>query len=597
MCGIAGVFGRHDRDTVAAMLAALRHRGPDDEFIVSGERFSMGARRLSILDIEGGRQPLTNEDGRVVAAQNGEIYNFPALRPALIAAGHTLHTHTDTELLPHLWEDYGEELPRHIDGMFAVAIWDDRRQAGFLARDRMGKKPLYYWQHQGAIYFASELKAILAVPGFERRLNEEALHHYLAYKHVPHPMSIFKGVQMLAPAHRLTFVPGREPERSRYWSLSFAPPDARPPDEHEAAEELLTRLRTAVRRRLLSDVPVGFFLSGGLDSSLTTVLATEVAPSRVQTFTLTYADQATTAGKEQDRRWARYVAERYGTEHHEETIAVTSYPDSLRQILHAFDEPFAGVVSTYFLAQRMAQHVKVAVAGDGADELFGSYLSHRLAAGAQSAPEMAGLPDWEWRAKLLVFSDEERTALYAPDVREAFSRHSTADHLRQAFSGLTAADPLNRVLEAEWGGIFPDQVLTFVDRLSMAHSLEVRSAFLDTAVVEYVASLPGSLKIAGGVTKYLLKRAAERYFPAEMVHRPKEGFLMPVTQWVQGPLESWVRDTLAPARLAAHGLFDPAGVAALVDRVYQPGAGYADVNKVLALVIFQEWYDLYRPAR
>jgi asparagine synthase (glutamine-hydrolysing) len=314
------------------MLATLRHRGPDDEFIAGGDRFTIGARRLSIVDPVGGRQPLTNEDGTVVAAQNGELYNFPELRPVLLAAGHVLHTHTDSEVLPHLWEDHGAALPEHIQGMFAVAVWDDRRQVGLLARDRMGKKPLYYWQHDGALYFASELKAILAVPGFERRLNVEALHHYLGYKHVPHPMSIFEGVRMLPPAHRLVFRPGGEPVLSRYWSLSFAP-GGDTMDEAEAIEEFLTRMRTAVRRRLMADVPVGFFLSGGLDSSLTTAVATEVAPSRVKTFTLTYDDEATTAGKEQDRRWARWVAERYGTEHHEETVAVSNYPDSLREIL------------------------------------------------------------------------------------------------------------------------------------------------------------------------------------------------------------------------------------------------------------------------
>jgi asparagine synthase (glutamine-hydrolysing) len=479
--------------------------------------------------------------------------------------------------------------------MFALALWDDRQHVGLLARDRMGKKPLYYWQYEGALYFASELKAILAIPGFDRRLNVEALHHYLGYKHVPHPMSIFEGVRMLPPAHRLVFSPGTGPVLSRYWSLSFAP-GGEAMDEAEAVEEFLTRMRMAVRRRLMADVPIGFFLSGGLDSSLTTALATEVAPSRVKTFTLTYDDQATTAGKEQDRRWASWVAERYGTEHHEETIAVSSYPDSLRDILRAFDEPFAGVVSTYFLAQRMARHVKVAVAGDGADELFGSYLSHRLAAGAQVNPAFAGQRDYEWRARLLVLTDEDKRLLYSPELRAALASCSTSNHVHAAFGNLTAADPLNRMLEAEWHGILPDQVLTFVDRLSMAHSLEVRSAFLDTDVVEFVARLPGSLKISGSQTKYLLKQAARRYFPDEMVRRPKEGFLMPVTQWVQGPLEHWMRETLSPARLAAHGLFDPARVGELVDRVYHPGAGYADVNKALALVIFQEWYEIYRPA-
>ncbi len=575
------------------MLAALHHRGPDDQHIVSGDRFALGAARLSIIDVAGGRQPLTNEDGTVVAAQNGELYNFPVARPALLARGHRLHTQTDTELLPHLWEDHGERLPEQIDGMFAVAVWDSRQQTGLLARDRMGKKPLYYWEHGGALYFASELKALLAVPGFERRLNLEALHHYLGYKHVPHPLTIFEGVRMLPPAHRLLFRPGAPPVVSRYWRLSFAT-NGRVPDEGEVVEELLARMRRAVQRRLMSDVPVGFFLSGGIDSSLTTALAAEASPDPIKTFTLTYAGGSTTAGKEQDRRWARWVAERYATEHHEETISVSGYPDSIRKILRAFDEPFAGVVSTYFLSQRRAQHVKVAVAGDGADELFGSYRSHRTAAGVEQPPAGAAPdPDWAWRSDLLVMSDEEKCALYTPDVRAALRHVSTREHMRAAFASLSARDPLNRMLEAEFHGIFPDQVLTFVDRLSMAHSLEVRSAFLDTEVVEYVAQLPGSLKIHNGETKYVLKQAAARYFPEEMIRRPKEGFLMPVTEWVLGDLQPWVRETLSPGRLARHGIFDPARVRALVDKVYAPGADYTTVNRVLALVIFQEWYEMY----
>jgi asparagine synthase (glutamine-hydrolysing) len=593
MCGIAGYFGAGNRAAVPDMLAALHHRGPDDQHIVAGEQFALGAARLSIVDVAGGRQPLTNEDGTVVAAQNGELYNFPVARPALLARGHRLLTRTDTELIPHLWEDHGERLPEHIDGMFAIAVWDGRQQTGLLARDRMGKKPLYYWEHAGALYFASELKALLTVPGFERRLNLEALHHYLGYKHVPHPLTIFEGVRMLPPAHRLVFRPGKPPVLSRYWQLSFAT-NGRVQDEAEVVEELLARMRRAVRRRLMSDVPVGFFLSGGIDSSLTTALAAEESPDPIKTFTLTYAGGSTTAGKEQDRRWARWVAEKYATEHHEESISLSGYPDSIRKILRAFDEPFAGVVSTYFLSQRMAQHVKVAVAGDGADELFGSYRSHRTAAGMEPPPAGApSEPDWSWRSNLLVMSDEEKCALYAPDVRTALAGVSTREHMRAAFASLSARDPLNRVLEAEFHGIFPDQVLAFVDRLSMAHSLEVRSAFLDTEVVEYVAQLPGSLKIHAGETKYVLKQAAARYFPEEMIRRPKEGFLMPVTEWILGDLQPWVRETLSPARLALHGIFDPARVGALIDRVYAPGADYTSVNRVMALVIFQEWYEMY----
>ena len=591
MCGIAGYFGDGDPGVVPLMLAALHHRGPDDQHILSGHHFGIGAARLSIVDLEGGRQPLTNEDGTVVAAQNGELYNFPEARPALLARGHILRTRTDTEILPHLWEEYGESLPKYIDGMFAIALWDSRHHVGLLARDRMGKKPLYYWPRDGVVYFGSELKAILAVPGFDRRLNLEALHHFLSYKHVPHPLTIFEGVRMLPPGHQLVFRPSAAPAISRYWRLSFAPANGAIPDEQEAADELLTRMRRAVRRRLMSDVPVGFFLSGGIDSSLTTALAAEVSPAAVKTFTLTYAGRATTAGKEADCRWARWVAARYATEHHEEAIDVANYPASIRRILSAFDEPFAGVVSTYFLSQRIAQHVKVAVAGDGADELFGSYRSHRMAADAQGGASAE--PDWQWRAGLLVMSDEEKAALYSADVRSALATVSTREHVRQAFEDLTARDPLNRMLEAEFRGIFPDQVLAFVDRLSMAHSLEVRSAFLDTDVVEYVASLPGSLKIRNGETKYLLKRAAARYFPEDMIRRPKEGFLMPVTEWVLTDLQPWVRDTLSPERLARHGLFDQTRVGELVDRLYQPGADYMAVNKVMALVIFQEWYELY----
>jgi asparagine synthase (glutamine-hydrolysing) len=592
VCGIAGYFGDGDPAALTAMLAPLHHRGPDDRHSVSGERFAIGATRLSILDIAGGRQPLTNEDGSVVAALNGELYNFPTVRPALVERGHHLRTHADTELLPHLWEDYGEELPWHIDGMFAVALWDSRRHVGLLVRDRIGKKPLYYWEHGGALYFASELKAIIAIPGFERRLNLEALHHYLGYKHVPHPLTIFEGVHMLPPAHELVYRPGAVPKLTRYWHVSFAPHEPEP-DESAAVDELLVRMRRAVSRRLMSDVPVGFFLSGGIDSSLTTALAAEASPTPIKTFTLTYAADATTAGKEGDRRWARWVAERYRTEHHEEAVEVADFPASLRRILRAFDEPFAGVVSTYFLAQRIARHVKVAVAGDGADELFGSYLSHRVAAGAEPLPDGWPTDDWAWRARLLVMSDEEKFQLYSPDVRAALTGASTGEHLRQVFASLTARDPLNRMLEAELQGMFPDQVLTFVDRLSMAHSLEVRSAFLDTEVVEYVAGLPGSLKIRNGETKYLLKRAAARFFPEEMVRRPKEGFLMPVAQWMQGALEPWVRETLSPARLALHGLFDAPHVAALVDRLYQPGADYTTANRVLVLLVFQEWYEAY----
>jgi asparagine synthase (glutamine-hydrolysing) len=605
MCGIAGVFGRGDTATVARMAALLHHRGPDDELLVSGADFALGARRLSIVDVEGGRQPVANESENVWAVQNGELYNFAGIRDELGAAGHTFHTHCDTEILPHLYERDGARLPERIQGMFALAIWDSRKHVGLLARDRTGKKPLYYLQDGDTLYFASEIKALLEVPGFERRIELEALHHYLSYKHVPHPLSIFQRIRALPPGSRLVFRPGREPVVERYWSASFTPDTTI--DEAEAADRLLELLREAVRRRLMGDVPIGFFLSGGIDSSLSTALAAELSSGPVKTFTLTYGSGSSTEGKDDDRRWARWVSERYGTEHHEATIEFSHFPDTIGPILRCFDEPFAGVVSTYFLSELIAKHVKVAVSGDGADELFGSYLAHRLAfplagegppspgdVGRAELDRLSGLPDWEWRSRLLVFDEDAKRSLYAPEMQEASRSFDTPQHLRTtAFQGLTATDPLNRILEAEFRTIFPDQVLTFVDRLSMAHSLEVRTAYLDTDVVEYVTSLPGSMKIRDGETKYLLKRVAERYFPAEMAWRAKEGFVMPVTDWLLHDLEEYVRDTLGEAALRRSGIFAPAAVRDLVDRFYREGGDYTFGNRILALVVFQEWYDLY----
>jgi asparagine synthase (glutamine-hydrolysing) len=588
MCGISGVFGRPDIETVKQMMGAIVHRGPDDGYSVSGTHFALGTRRLSIVGVVDGRQPLSNEDGTIWAAQNGELYNYPRVKPELLRRGHRLQTHTDTEILVHLYEDFGTRLPEKIDGMFAIAVWDTVNKRGLLARDRMGKKPLYYYRDGDALYFASEIKSLLRVPGFERRINLEALHHYLSFKHIPCPLSIFEGIKMLPPAHVLEFQLGEEPKIRRYWDVDFSPQNetANAPEE-ELVERLLALLRQGIERRLMSDVPIGFFLSGGIDSTLSTVLAAEISSTPIKTFTLTYTDDSTTTGKEQDTRWARWAAAKYGTEHHEERVEFSNFPENLRRIIQCFDEPFCGTVSTYFLASLIAKHVKVAVSGDGADELFGSYLSHRL---AQPRAESGEEEDWEWRAKLVVLSDDEKMDIYAPEFAEHMSGFSSRKQMQEYFANLTAADPLNRVLEAEFRTIFPDQVLAFVDRLSMAHSLEVRTAYLDTDFVNFITSLHGNLKIKNGETKYLLKQAARKYFPDEMVDRKKEGFLMPVTEWLSGDLEGYVRETLSEDRLRRHGIFNSKHVQKLIDA---GNKDYRHVNKVFALLVFQEWFDLY----
>lgn len=616
MCGIAGSFGKADVKTLRQMLARLAHRGPDDEHFVSEESFCLGARRLSIIDVKGGRQPISNETGTVWAGQNGELYNFPELRRQLLARGHELRTRCDTEIIPHLYEDHGPSFVEKIDGMFAIALWDSKDKIGVLARDRIGKKPLYYYCNAGVLYFASEIKALLELPDFVRRINLEALHHFLSYKHVPHPLSIFEGVAVLPPAHTLIFRNGEEPRVYRYWDVSFSVNDeVMKLTEEEVAERLLVLLRQGVKRRLISDVPIGFFLSGGVDSGLSTALAAELSEAPIKTFSLVYDPGSTTEGKEEDRRWARWVSRKYGTEHYEESLTSADFPNCIRKIITCFDEPFSGVVSTFFLAQLISRHVRVALSGDGADELFGSYLSHRLAFPLANYDEfrrsgdarliqpfedqvdflasLASPQDWEWRSRLFVFNEEEKAALYNPDIRAQVRGFHTGVHLRQQFAELSANDPLNRVLEGEFRTIFPDQVMTFVDRLSMAHSLEVRTAYLDTRFVEFIASLPGRLKINGRETKYILKKAALNYLPVEMVFRKKEGFLMPINDWILCQLEDYVRRTLSPERLAKHGLFNNAYVQSLVEEIYRGAVGQGAVNKVLCLIVFQEWYELY----
>lgn len=612
MCGIAGVFGRADPATTEVMLGRLAHRGPDDQFLVSGRRFTLGNRRLAIIDPEGGRQPLSNEAGNVWAVQNGELYNFPELRPWLEERGHRFRTHTDTEMIPHLYEELGAGLADRLRGMFAIAVWNDERGRGLLARDPTGKKPLYYVQHEQALYFASEIKSLLAVPGLSRQLEPSAVHHFLSYKHVPGPGTAFRGIRELPPAHTLSWAPGDAVRVERYWSPRWTTdPSWERMEEREAAERLAAALEEAVRRRLLSDVPIGFYLSGGVDSSLSTAMAATLSPGRIKTFTLVYDEASTTPGKEADRRWARAVAERYGTEHHEERLSAGSFAEEFPRILRHFDQPFSGVVSPYFLSRLIARHVKVALSGDGADELFGSYLSHRLApaidaylAEGRLALDRPGFVESRetveriahhdpavWRARLLVFAEDEKRELYTPAFADALGACSSEEHLRGYFDDATAEDPLNRILEAEFRGIFPDQVLAFVDRLSMAHSLETRTAFLDRDFVEMAASLPGRLKIRDGVNKYLLKKAAAPYLPAELIDRPKEGFVMPVNQWLMSGLGSYTEEVLSSERVGRAGILRPERVADLVARFR--GGESRLANRVLSLLALHVWWDDY----
>ncbi|MGE0488559.1 MAG: asparagine synthase (glutamine-hydrolyzing) [Vulcanimicrobiota bacterium] len=613
MCGIAGVFGTSAPEIVSRMLRVMAHRGPDDQHVVHGDGYTLGARRLSIIDLDHGRQPLSCDNGRIWAAQNGEIYNFQERRDALEKGGHVFATRSDTEVLPHLYQVHGFDFPKQLEGMFAVCLWDETNQTGMLVRDRSGKKPLYYTQREGCLWFASEIKALLQIPGLPRRLNLEALHYYLSYKNVPAPLTIFQGISMLQPAHRLLWKDGQVTAHNRYWKLDWTPFEG-DPSEQELADELLERLAAGVKRRLVSDVPIGFFLSGGVDSSLSTALAAEASPNQIKTFTLKYTADSSTPGKELDLKCAREIAQRYDTDHHEELMDFSHFKEELPAVLSHFDEPFSGVISTYFLSRLISKHVKVALSGDGADELFGSYLSHRLAkpladywqahqAGTEPTDlghfadqpdfleRLAAPHDWLWRYKLLVFNDEDKSRLYSRAVIDEMHGYSTLNHLKRTFANLTAGDPTNRILEAEFETQLPDQVLAFVDRLSMAHSLEIRTGFLDTAVMEFAARVPGKYKIHGTEVKSVLKRAARKHLPASAIDRPKEGFVMPVNQWLNSWLFDYAREALAPARLEAHGLFSAIEVDSLLTRFKAGEQNLA--NKVLSLLCFQIWYQIY----
>ena len=594
------------------MLTRLAHRGPDDEHAVSGTHFSLGSRRLSIIDLRTGRQPVAGERGRVWAAQNGEIYNYRELRKELIAKGHLFKTQSDTEVLVHAYEANGPEFVTQLVGMFAVAIWDDQRACGVLIRDRPGKKPLYYLPGTDRLYFASEIKSLLCVPEFRKELSPQAICHYLSLKHVPSTHTAYRNILMLPPGSLLEVQKGSDgrlrTKIRRYWKPCFRS-DGPERTEEKWIEALQDALRESVRRRLVSDVPIGFFLSGGIDSGLVTAFAAELSPDPIHTFTLVYDPKSSTPGKEADRACARTIAQRYGTIHHEEILEQQKLEEDLPTILAHFDEPFAGVVSTFYLSRLIARHVKVALSGDGADELFGSYRSHRLAipiaryVQGERRPErlrpfeneldlLARLADSNpavWRSRLLVFTEEEKKSLLNPDWRLTHTPEPTESLIARTFEGLDERDPLNAVLESEFISQLPDQVMAFVDRLSMAHSLEVRAPFLDHDFVALAASIPGPLKIRDGEVKYILKRLAERKLPHHAVWRPKEGFLMPVTDWLMGDLKEFLRDTLSPTRLRAHGIFHAPEVTRLMEE-FNDGRREHGI-KLYTLLAFQVWYD------
>ncbi|MEO6462237.1 MAG: asparagine synthase (glutamine-hydrolyzing) [Candidatus Eisenbacteria bacterium] len=620
MCGIAGLYhfasGKvADRDLVLAMRDRLTHRGPDDAGLLVDGPIGLGHRRLSIVDLsEAGRNPMPNEDASLHVVLNGEIYNVLARRAEFMARGHAMRSHTDTEMLLHLYEEKGPDLVHELRGMFAFALWDAPRRRLLVARDRVGKKPLYWRAQGGTFAFASELKALLADPAMPRAIDPAALHAYLTLQYVPSPDTILEGVRRLPPGS-LLLVTADGVEERRWWS----PPtgETRRLDDDAATGELRHILEEAVSLRFMSDVPLGAFLSGGIDSSLVCALMARQMERPVRTFTIGFA-----GAPEDETVHARAVARHIGAEHHEFVVR----PDALAilpWLVWHLDEPLAdaSALPTWAVSEMARQHVTVVLSGDGGDETFAGYETYRLAAAYRQADR---LPDplrasaaalarsgfvagaWARRLERLMQDPVERhlgvmsigggadvAALLAPDLRARLANHDPHARLRAHVAGLDPHDP-QTLLHLDLSSYMTDDVLAKVDRMSMAHALEVRVPLLDTRVVEFASRLPFDLKWRHGTSKWLLKRVARDLLPPAILARGKQGFGVPIERWFGGQFESFVAATLSREAIERRGLFDAAGVARLVARATRPGSPDGRAGRLVwALLVFELWAQAF----
>ena len=614
MCGIAGFLApdgeRADRRILDRMIGRLRHRGPDAVGSHLDGRLALGVARLRIIDLETGDQPIANEDGSVHVVLNGEIYNHLALRAELTTQGHRFATRSDTEAIVHAWEAYGEHCLDHLNGMFAFALWDRRRELLLLARDRMGEKPLYFARSRGWLVFASELGAVLAHPAVSAELDPLSISRYLAYDFVPDPHTMVRGVEKLGPAHVLTSDFGKV-TITRYWDIPFRPDAAA--DEASWGEELRERLDEAVRLRLASDVPVGCFLSGGIDSTAVTATAARQRAG-IRTFSVGYAE-----ARHDERHFARLVAERCGTRHEELVVSAEDARAVLPELGALMDEPLADMsfVPLYLLARLAKRSVTVALTGDGGDELFAGYPAmaadwwHRAVAGlprpaldalASAARRVPALPEGlraflraldyppnaRNQALLGGLAAERSLPLLSPASRAALVGFEPYDAIDEALEGCSSADLGDRLIYRYCKLYLAGQNLANADRASMAASLELRAPLLDHTFVEFTGRIPSRLKFRGLLSlKRLLKRALADRLPPEIAARGKQGFGVPFDRWFRSSLAATLREMLAPDRLRRGGVLDPVSVERLVVEHLQ---GRRNHSKTLwALLVFERW--------
>ena len=624
MCGICGFVNLGARATppdpaiLEAMKACIVHRGPDGEGSALLDSAALGMRRLAIIDVEGGDQPIYNETGELAIVFNGEVYNFPSLRPGLEAKGHVFATRTDTEVILHLYEDRGEVCLQALNGMFAFAIWDRRRQELFLARDRMGKKPLYYAVTPRSFVFASELKSLLAHPDIRPEIDFDALNQYLTYEYVPAPRTIFKGIYKLPAGHCLTLHCDGHISVRRYWDI----PASLPIQEDE--EEILARfddlLRESVRLRLISDVPLGLFLSGGIDSSTVAYYMAQLNNGPVHSFSIGFEDPSF-----DESAHARTVAAYLGLDHHEEILDARQVQELLPQVADILDEPLAdaSIFPTYLLSRFTRQHVTVALGGDGGDELlmgYETFQAHRLAQRLEILPRpLLGLMrravnllptsldnmSFDFRAKRLLngmnYPEEIRPLMWlstfppdksSPLSSEALEQREEGDALAPSHNHLRRVSDRSvddKVIYLYVKHYLQDDILVKVDRASMATSLEVRAPFLDVNVVEFLCSLPARYKLRGFSRKYLLRRLMRDRLPPGIADRPKKGFGIPLAKWFRSELRELLLEMLNPQRLEREGIFNAAFVQRLVEDHL---SGRRDNRKELwTLTMFQLWKE------
>jgi asparagine synthase (glutamine-hydrolysing) len=625
MCGIAGLWAPADeheshREVVERMVASLSHRGPDDQGFHIAKRAGIGMTRLSIIDVAGGHQPISSEDGMVTVVCNGEIYNHEELRRELMARGHVFRTGSDVEVIVHLYEEMGPRCIERLRGMFGVALWDERKQKLLLARDRLGIKPLFYAPYRGGLLFASEMKAIVRarVP---LSLDGDALDQYLTFGYIPAPLTIYREIRKLDPGHIL-IGDARGYTIERYWQLRFDPiPDA---DEHFLGRRFVELFADAVRSHLMSDVSLGAFLSGGIDSGLVVALMAEMTSTPVKTFTIGFGGGA--GGHLDERPYARMLNRRYGTTHTEFEVQ-PNLEEVLDHAVDAFDEPFAddSVIPTYYICKAAREHVTVALTGLGGDELFGGYeryLGLKLSGRYQRVPPFvrrhiigplidrlperqdghytvnhlkrfvrAGElpPSSRYLNYVTVFNEALKRQLCVPGMFDRGSADGASD--AQHFNSPVASDLIDRALNHDFNTYLPDDILALSDRLSMRSGLELRVPFLDHPLVEFCATIPSSLKIRATTKKYLLRRVARKFLPDEVIDHRKQGFASPLTAWLRNDLNGYVRSVLSPRRLARHGLFEAGAVNTLIDAHMSRREIYD--RQIFALIMFQKWHERF----